>query len=81
MIGIIIMTIVALIIGIVLVSVHDFANKENKYLKYLPGYNCGACGFINCEKMSEAMIKDVNNYKKCRLLKDEKLEELEKIIK
>lgn len=81
MIGIIIMTIVALLLSILLVVIDAFANKKDdkseEYLKLLPGYNCGACGFGSCQGMSEAMCENVMNYKKCRPLRGEKLEKME----
>lgn len=70
MIGIIIFTITALILGTVLVLTDNHFKKENdKIEEYLPGYNCGACGFGSCAGMKEAILKDKNNYKKCRFIK------------
>lgn len=84
MIGIIIMTVVALFLSILLVIVDTFANKKNdkceEYLKLLPGYNCGACGFGSCQGMSEAMCDNAMNYKKCRPLRGEKLEKMEEYL-
>lgn len=84
MIGIIIMTLLALILGLVLVLIDSKINKKSKseiYLELLPGYNCGACGYAGCKGMSEAMLEDVNNYKKCKPLRGDKLKELEEYIK
>jgi len=53
---------------------------QEEYLKRLPGYNCGACGFGGCKGMSEAMLEDINNYKKCKPLRGEKLKKLEEYI-
>ena len=83
MIGIIIMTILALILSLILVIVDTKLNKEDKseiYLELLPGYNCGACGYAGCKGMSEAMLEDINNYKKCKPLRGEKLKKLEEYI-
>lgn len=84
MIGILIMTFVAFILSIVLVyAEYKFKPKENKseeYLKLLPGYNCGACGFGSCKGMSEAMTNDKNNYKKCKPLKGESLKKMEEYL-
>jgi Na+-translocating ferredoxin:NAD+ oxidoreductase RNF subunit RnfB len=72
MIGIIIFTITALILGTVLVLTDNHFKKENdKIEEYLPGYNCGACGFGSCAGMKEAILKDKNNYKKCKLIRSE----------
>jgi len=80
MIGILIITGFALIASIILVIFNKQENKAEEYLKRLPGYNCGACGFGGCKGMSEAMLEDVNNYKKCRPLRGEALKEMEEYI-
>ncbi len=72
MIGILIMTILAFVLGILLVIIADKTEKQD-YLKYLPSYNCGVCGFGSCKGMSDAMEKDIESYKKCKLLKGEAL--------
>ena len=79
MIGILIMTILALILGVFLVIIADKTEKPD-YLKYLPGYNCGVCGFGSCKGMSDAMEKDITCYKKCKLLKGEALEKMEQMV-
>lgn len=76
MIGIIIITVMSIILGIVLVLV----DSENDILTHLPGINCGSCGFGSCKGMAEAIKKDKNNYLKCRPLRGEKKKELEKIL-
>lgn len=84
MIGIIIMTLLAFILGLILVLIDTKLNKKSKseiYLKLLPGYNCGVCGYAGCKGMTEALENDKNAYKKCRMLKGDKLKELEKLIK
>lgn len=80
MIGIIFITSFALLASIILVIFNKQENKAEEYLKRLPGYNCGACGFGGCKGMSEAMLEDVNNYKKCRPLRGEALKEMEEYI-
>ena len=77
---VLIMGLIALILGIILVLVDSKLNKESKYLKFLPGYNCGTCGYAGCSGMADAMESDIDAYKKCRLLKGEKLKELEDYI-
>lgn len=84
MIGILIITIVALILALILVFIDTKINKKTKdeeYLELLPGYNCGVCGYAGCKGMSEAMLDDIDNYKKCKLLRGEKLKELEEYLK
>ncbi len=83
MIGIIIMTVLALILGLILVIMDSKINKKSKsevYLELLPGNNCGVCGYAGCKGMSEAMLEDKDNYKKCRLLRGAKLKEMEEYI-
>ncbi len=79
MIGILIMTILAFVLGILLVIIADKTEKQD-YLKYLPSYNCGVCGFGSCKGMSEAMEKDIESYKKCKLLKGEALKKIEELV-
>ena len=79
MIGILIMTLLALILSIILVTIYGKTERED-YIKYLPGYNCGVCGFGSCKGMSEAMKQDIANYKKCKLLKGEALVKMEQMV-
>lgn len=81
---IIIVTVLGFVLSLLLVSVESFVQKnpqKNEYLDLLPGYNCGSCGYGGCEKMSEAMLEDVMNYKKCRPLKGEALERMEEYLR
>ena len=84
MMGIIILTSLALLLSIVLVLVeHRFTshnNKEDKIRILLPGYNCGGCGFGSCDGMAKAMLEDINNYKKCKPLRGEELKKMEDYI-
>ncbi|MDD2518468.1 MAG: (Fe-S)-binding protein [Bacilli bacterium] len=85
MLGILIMTVTALIMGLILAFVDQgFENEidlEKEYEKLLPNYNCGACGYNTCKGMSEAMIIDPLNYKKCKPLRGEKLKEMEAYLR
>lgn len=84
MIGVVILTGLALILGIVLVSVEQKLSqkdkKEEQYVKMLPGYNCGACGFGSCDGMAKAMLENIDNYKKCKPLRGDALKEMEAYI-
>ena len=83
MIGIIITTSIALILGLIIVfidSITDSKNKESEYLELLPGYNCGACGFGSCSGMAHKMCENINNYKRCKPLNGEKLIKMEEYI-
>ncbi len=85
MIGIIILTVVALIISVILVILEDKLNKQDKEFdtirKLLPGYNCGACGYGSCDGMAKAILDDKEAYKKCKPLHGENKEELEKYLR
>ena len=82
MIGIVIITFTGLIIGIILNLLDNEDNsKKDEYLKRLPGVKCGSCGFGRCEGMAEAMCKNIENYKKCKPLRGEKLKEMEEYLK
>ena len=81
MLGIILLTILALIISILLVCLdNEEKNNKKEYLKRLPGFNCGACGYGSCEGMAEAMCEQIESYKKCKPLRGSKLEEMENYI-
>lgn len=84
MIGIIILTVVALILGIILVvfdSKLDQPNKIDEIKKHLPGLNCGACGLVNCEGLAKAIDEDPSCYTKCRALRGENLEKFKQFLK
>jgi len=85
MIGVIIFTLLALIIGIIIVVI-DKNTTNNKKIdeikKLLPNYNCNGCGFVTCEQMANEILKDERSILKCRPLKNKEdvLEEIKKII-
>lgn len=82
MIGILIMTILSLVLGIILVILESLLeSKHEDILTRLPGYNCGACGYGGCEDLAEAISKDPKLYTKCKVLRGEKLEEMQKYLK
>lgn len=80
--GIIILSITALILGLILSVAQELLRDKRieELEKRLPGYNCGACGHGSCLGMANAILKDIQEYKKCRILKGEKLEEFESYI-
>lgn len=84
MIGIIILTLTALICSIILVTIDKYANKETKETKIielLPGYNCNGCGFGSCSGMAKALLEDANAIDRCRPIKKEEAEKLKEYIK
>ncbi len=84
MIGVLIVTLTALILGTILVLTDLLINKkdnnEEEFLKRLPGYNCGSCGYGSCNGMAKEMLKNIEAYKKCRPLRGEKLKEMEEYV-
>lgn len=83
--GIIVLTLTALILGIIIVLVdsklNDKDNKVEEIEKYLPGINCGACGYGNCHNMACKIKENYDEYKKCRILRGEKLNNFLKNVK
>ena len=81
--GIIILTIAALILGIILAVTQELLRDKRveELEKMLPGYNCGACGHGSCKGMAEAILENKEEYKKCRILKGDKLTSLEDYLK
>ncbi len=83
MIGILIVTLTALVLSIIIVFLDSklaINNKEQNFIDLLPGYNCGACGFGSCSGMAKKMCENINNYKKCRPLKGDKLKKMEDYV-
>lgn len=85
MIGILLLTVVALLLSIIIATVSLLINKDNKDIeeieKLLPGLNCGACGFGSCKGMAYEILKNIEAYKNCRPLRGEKKEKLEEYLK
>ena len=82
MIGIIIITVIALIMSLILVfaSSKD-SSKESKIRELLPGYNCGGCGYGSCDGMAKALSDGTGDIDKCRPMKKEEKEKLKEYIK
>lgn len=76
--GIIVLTLTAFILGIIIVLIDSKLNTKDNNVeeieKYLPGINCGACGYGTCHNMACKIKEDYNEYKKCRVLRGEKLQ-------
>ena len=80
MIGILILTLVAFVFSIILVNIDKNVDNIKEIKDKLPGYNCGACGCGTCEGLATMINENPEMYKKCRILKGEKLEELKKYL-
>lgn len=82
--GILILTSSAFIISIILVIVSDKFKKDDEekheLLKRLPGINCAMCGYNTCEGMANALLEDKTVYKKCKVLRGDKLEEMKRFL-
>lgn len=82
MIGIIIITLLALIFGIILVNLEKMFPKDTSEIEnLLPGYNCGACGYKGCSDLAEKIFEDPELYKKCRVLKGDNLIKMQNYLK
>ncbi len=84
MIGVLIVTIIALILSIFLVLINYYLNKVDKkveeVLALLPGYNCGACGFGGCPEMAQQIVHNKIEPKMCKPIKPEQLKEITKYL-
>jgi len=78
--GIIILTIVTFIIGILLSLLNMYLFSDNEKIKIvhhlLPGYNCGSCGKAGCKNFAEAIVQNNEDPKKCRPLRDAAYEKI-----
>lgn len=82
MIGIIIITVVALIMSLILVFASSKVDtKESKIREMLPGYNCGGCGYGSCDGMAKVLADGTGDIDKCRPMKPEAKEALKEYIK
>lgn len=79
------MVTLAFLFGSILIFLNHKLNsgevKKEEILKRLPGYNCGACGYGSCAGMVEAILKEKEAYRKCRPMRKEAKEEMEKYLK
>lgn len=82
--GIIILTLSAFVISILLVIVSDKFKKHDEeihdLLNRLPGINCGVCGYNTCEGMANALLENKEAYKKCKVLRGDKLDEMKRFL-
>ncbi len=84
MIGIIIITVTALLLSLLILFVADrfkVENKSDEFDKLLPGYNCGVCGYGTCKGLADAMVDDPQLYQKCKPLRGDALREMEAYLR
>ena len=56
--------------------------KVEEIYKMLPGYNCGACGYVSCEEMAKAILEgEVKYAKACKVITDANAESLKAYCK
>ena len=56
-------------------------NLENNYIDYLPGCNCGECGYNSCLGMINAMEDNKKAYLKCKRINNAQKEKLTNMVK
>lgn len=85
MLGILIFTGIAFVIGIILSLTNYYLNKEDdriaEVLHLLPGYNCGACGFGGCHGMATNIVTKSANPHRCRPMRKEQYDRLSSYLK
>ena len=82
MIGILVLTLLALVFGIIITNIDKkLPNNTEEIEKLLPGYNCGACGYKGCAHLAEAISSNPTLYTKCRTLRGDGLIKMKEYIK
>ena len=83
--GIILVIAAILGIGLAIANKYFFIeedDREQKIEEILPGYNCGACGYVGCEAMAKAILDGKVIYvKACKVISEANAEELKKYCK
>lgn len=83
--GIIIVTGIAFVLSLLIVIFSEiFKTKisiQEQIEQFLPGLNCGACGFGSCFGMSKKIVDNINNLENCKIIKSESKEKIQKLIK
>lgn len=74
--GVLIFVAISFIIAVSLTYVSYILNNRvsknfSKIRDMLPGYNCGACGFVGCDQMAENLIDNKDLLIKCKPIKKE----------
>lgn len=78
--GIILVIAIILGVGLAVANKYFFVeedDREQKIEEILPGYNCGACGYVGCEAMAKAILDgEVEYAKACKVISEVSAEEL-----
>ncbi len=84
MIGVLIVTLIALFLSIFLVLINHFLNKKDQrvedVLALLPDYNCGACGFPGCHELANQIVNHNEDPKKCKPIREEQYNNIIKYL-
>ena len=83
--GIILVIAIILGIGLAIANKHFYIkedDREQKIEEILPGYNCGACGYVGCEALAKAILDgEVEDSKACKVINDANAKELKNYCK
>lgn len=78
--GIILGIAIVLGVGLAIANKYFFIeedDREQKIEEILPGYNCGACGYVGCEAMAKAILEgEVEYVNTCKVISEASAEEL-----
>lgn len=85
MLDIFLFTLIAFFISLVLSITNYFLNKEDvkmeTILSYLPGYNCGGCGFKGCHDMAYNIVNKGADPHLCRKMSAVQYQKIEEYLK
>jgi electron transport complex protein RnfB len=78
---------IALVLGVGLAIANKYFEIEaddrvEQIEAVLPGYNCGACGYVSCEEMARAILDgEVKEAKACKVISDASADALREYCK
>lgn len=73
---------ISLILGVGLAIANKYFEVEEdsrveKLEEKLPGYNCGACGYVGCEALARAILNgEVSSSKACKVISEDSAKKL-----
>ena len=79
--------VIAIILGVGLAIANKYFfvvedDREQKIEEILPGYNCGACGYVGCEALAKAILDgEVKCVKACKVIHEADSKELKEYCK
>ncbi len=85
MVGVLIVTVIAFGLSVLIVLINFYLNKVDHeveaVLAFLPGYNCGVCGFGGCAEMTFQIVKNNIDPKKCKSLSEDQYQRIINYLK